>query len=184
VHMMRQQLSIPIVGMEPGIKPAVIQSRNKRVGILATAATVASDKFTRLAESYGKDVELSIQACPGLVEQIEAMAMDSFETRKLLSNYLAPLQEREIDTLALGCTHYPFLLPQIREILGDAITIIDTGPPVAEQLKRVLGELSALREKSSGGGIKFYATDVSDTLTKQMSELWGEEIELNSLSSS
>jgi glutamate racemase len=178
VSTMRQQFTIPIIGMEPGIKPAVNQSSSKRVGIMATAATVASEKFNLLAESHGKGVELSIQACPGLVEQVEAMALQSAETHQLLSKYLLPLKAQGIDTLALGCTHYPFLLPLIRQILGEEIAIIDTGPAVAAQLKRVLAQSDGLRQQAENGGLQFFATHHRAGLAEQMSQLWGGPIEL------
>jgi len=181
VSLMRKSFDVPIVGMEPGIKPAMIQSRRKRVGILATAATVASKRFATLVERYGDEGELFIQACPGLVEQVEIISLDSKETHDLLSNYLLPLKARGIDTLALGCTHYPFLLPKIREILGEQIQIIDTGPAVAGQLKRVLKQSGALQERAEGGGIQFYSSHAREELARQIGELWGESVELKSM---
>jgi len=178
VDVMRQEFDIPIIGMEPGIKPAVSQSKSRRVGILATSATVASKKFAALVECFHDEVEISIQACPGLVEQVEKMALKSEETYQLLSSYLLPLQEKGVDTVTLGCTHYPFLLSQIREIIGEATQIIDTGPAVAEQLKRVLHQSAALREQSDGGAVQFYATHLRSDLSGQISELWGEKVAL------
>ncbi|MCW8983495.1 MAG: glutamate racemase, partial [Gammaproteobacteria bacterium] len=173
VSVMREQLDIPIVGMEPGIKPAVTQSKNRRVGIMATAATVASEKFSTLAQRYANEGELSIQACPGLVEHIEAMTHDSEESYQLLASYLLPFQQQGIDTLALGCTHYPFMLPQIREILGDDVAVIDTGPAVAEQLQRILKKSASLREQTAKGNVQFYATQHTERLGEQIEKLWG-----------
>ncbi len=179
VERLREALSIPIIGMEPGIKPAVEQSRSGRIGILATAGTVSSQRFGTLLERYGREKELHIQACPGLVERVEELALEDAETEALLERYLAPLREQGIDTLALGCTHYPFLIPLIRRLLGDTVTLIDTGPPVARQLQRILAQHDLLRETDGvPGATRCYASRPDQALRRQLERLWGEALEV------
>ena len=140
VQMLRERLSIPVIAMEPGIKPAVEMTRSKIVGVLATAGTLESARFFSLVNRYAGDVEIITQPCAGLVERIEANDLTSAQTLDLLHGYLDPLLSRGADVVVLGCTHYPFLRAQIEKIVGDKIAIIDTGPAVAKELKRRLDE--------------------------------------------
>lgn len=129
---------LPIVGMEPAVKPAAERSRARRVGVLATPATFQGELFANLVERFAQDVELLPQTCPGLVEQVEAGELDGPQTQALLRTYLAPLLAAGADTLVLGCTHYPFLLPIITQIAGPQVEVIDPSPAVARQTSRVL----------------------------------------------
>lgn len=145
VQMLRERLTIPVIAMEPGIKPAVEMTRSNVVGVLATAGTLESARFFSLVNRYAGDVELITQPCAGLVECIEANDLNSATTLNLLRSYLDPLLERGADVIVLGCTHYPFLRKQIEKIAGDTIAIIDTGPAVAKELKRRLQTTDLLR---------------------------------------
>lgn len=134
----RAQLSIPVIGVEPGIKPAAMQSKTRVAGVLATQVTLRSKRFASLLARYATDCRFICQAGHGLVEAIERCDTGSPEMRALLARYIEPMIAANADTLVLGCTHYPFLDTTIREITGDRLTLIDTGVAIARQLARVL----------------------------------------------
>lgn len=138
-HLRRVFLGVPFVGMEPAVKPATASTRTGAVGVIATEATFQGDLFASLLERYAGDVRVIPQVCSGLVAAVEAGALDSDETDELLRGCLAPLLAEDIDQLVLGCTHYPFLAPAIRRIVGPRVSIIDPAPAVARQTARVLG---------------------------------------------
>ena len=138
VHTLRQRWpELPIVGVEPGVKPAVALSANKRIGVLATPGTLASDKFKRLIELHGQDAVIVAQPCPGLAKEIEFGQLDSPTLRTLVESFSAPLRQAEVDTVVLGCTHYPFVAPLFQQALGAGVHIIDTAEAVARQTERV-----------------------------------------------
>ena len=134
----------PIVGMEPAVKPAAAATRNGVVGVLATTGTLKSAKFAALLDRFATDVQVVTQPCPGLVELIEAGDLHSPAVRQLLQGYLDPLLAAGCDTIILGCTHYPFLKPLLKQMLGGDISLIDTGAAVARQLQRLLAERQLL----------------------------------------
>ncbi len=133
---LRQQFSLPIIGMEPALKPAVAATRSGVVGVLATTGTLESARFNALLERYCSGLSIITQGCPGLVEQVELGDLSSDKTRELIQRYTTPLLARGADTLILGCTHYPFLAKLIREVVGPRVTLVDTGAAVARQLQR------------------------------------------------
>ncbi len=134
----------PLVGMEPAVKPAAAATRTGVVGVLATTGTLQSAKFAALLDRFAADVQVITQPCPGLVELIETGDLVSPEIHQLLQGYVTPLLAAGCDTIILGCTHYPFLKPLLREMIPASITLIDTGAAVARQLQRLLGERELL----------------------------------------
>src|SRR5690606_24523255 len=129
---------LPIVGMEPAVKPAAAATRSGVVGVLATTGTLKSAKFAALLDRFAAEVQVITQPCPGLVERIEAGELDSAQTRELLSGFVAPLLAQGCDTLILGCTHYPFIKPLLRQLLPASVQLIDTGAAVAQRLASLL----------------------------------------------
>ncbi len=129
---------VPFVGMEPAVKPAAQRTRNGRVGVIATPTTFQGELFASLLERFARDVRVIPQVCPGLVEAVEAGALDTPETEALLRACLEPLLAAGVDELVLGCTHYPFLRPLMERIAGPGVEIIDPTPAVARQVRRVL----------------------------------------------
>ena len=129
---------LPIVGMEPAVKPAAAATRSGVVGVLATTGTLKSARFAALLDRFANDVRVITQPCPGWVECIEAGELQAPATRELLQGYVAPLLAEGCDTLILGCTHYPFLRPLLVELVPPSVTLIDTGAAVARQLQRLL----------------------------------------------
>lgn len=142
---LRAVLPVPIVGMEPAVKPAVAVTKTGKVGILATVGTLASARFAALLARYYGDGAITFltQPCPGLPEAVEEGRIDTPETRALVEGYVAPLLEQGADTLVLGCTHYPVLRPLIAHIAGPNVTLIDTGEAVA---RRALSVFDASEE--------------------------------------
>jgi glutamate racemase len=134
----------PLVGMEPAVKPAAAATRSGVVGVLATTGTLQSAKFAALLDRFASDVRVITQPCPGLVECIEAGDLSSPALRELLQGYVQPLLDGGCDTLILGCTHYPFLKPLLKQMVPANMAIIDTGAAVARQLQRLLGERDLL----------------------------------------
>ncbi|MFZ6871267.1 glutamate racemase [Undibacterium sp. Di27W] len=147
-HLRLHYPDLIIVGMEPGLKPASLLSKTKKVGVLATLSTLQSEKYQRLSTKLSTEtgVEFIPQACVGLVDQIEKAEANAEQTRLLLEKYLNPLLAAKIDTLVLGCTHYPFVAKLIQELIsahipeGEPIKLIDTGKAVASQIQRLLIE--------------------------------------------
>lgn len=134
----REQLPIPVVGVEPGVKPAAAQSKTRVAGVLATQVTLNSERFRKLAQQYAADCRFICQPGHGLVEAVERCDTDSPELRALLASYIEPMLAAGADTLVLGCTHFPFLDETIREIAGGRLALIDTSVAIARQLARVL----------------------------------------------
>jgi len=142
---LRERLTVPVIGVEPGVKPAAHQSRSRVAGILATAGTLKSEKFQTLMQAHAVDCKLICVAGVGLVEAIEGGDIDSPALSALLERYLKPILDAGADTLALGCTHYPFLIPLIKQLAGSRLQIVDNSPPVARQLERTLALHGQLR---------------------------------------
>jgi glutamate racemase len=134
----------PIVGMEPAVKPAAAATRSGVVGVLATTGTLQSAKFAALLDRFALDVQVVTQPCPGLVELIETGDLVSPTIRNLLRSYVEPLLAAGCDTIILGCTHYPFLKPLLRQMVPESISLIDTGGAVARQLERLLSQRELL----------------------------------------
>ncbi|MEO0315999.1 MAG: glutamate racemase [Pseudomonadota bacterium] len=155
---------LQVVGVEPGLKPAAALTRSGVVGVLATAGTLASDKFQKLQQqiSATTGVTFIAQACNGLADQIEKGELQSRDTAALVQRYVAPLISQRADTLVLGCTHYPFVEPLIARAAAAAdgtVHLVDTGEPVARQLERLLGQHGLLRtDAPPQSGLHAYTT--------------------------
>ncbi len=152
---LRTKYNIPFIGIEPAIKPAALHSQTQKIGILATKGTLNSDLFYKSVEQF-KNIQIIEQIGFGLVELIENGKINSIEIKELLNQYLTPMIESNIDYLVLGCSHYPYLIPQIKKILPDNIKIIDSGEAVAKQTKTILLEKVGLREISEKSTQLFY----------------------------
>jgi len=135
---------IPFVGMEPAVKPAAEHTRSGVVGVLATPATFQGELYASVVERFGQGVKLLQHTCPGLVAQIEDGALESKTTFKILEDAIQPMLEQGIDTIVLGCTHYPFVIPLIQHITGPGVRVIDPAPAVARQVQRLLVASSLL----------------------------------------
>ena len=178
-RLLRARYAVPVIAMEPAVKPAVAQSRSGVVGVLATRQTLASDKFSHLLASQD-GAQVLTQACPGLVERVEAGDLEGEGTRALLAEYLKPLLAQGADTLVLGCTHYPHLAPLIADLAGPEARVLDPGIAVARQVRRRLAEAGLLAPPRTGRDF-FWTSGHSTQLRQVMESLWGAGIELNPL---
>lgn len=160
----------PVVGVEPGLKPAAAATKTNTAGVLATAGTLASDKFERLRQqiTVSTGVHFLPQPCIGLADQIEKGELRSGETAVLLKRYVLPLLAQGADTLVLGCTHYPFVQPLMEEIIREAtnapVAIVDTGEAVARQLERLLQQHHLRRTEQHEGSLQAFTTGSKTTL--------------------
>lgn len=173
---LRQQFAVPIIAMEPAVKPAVAATKSGVVGVLATVGTLKSAQFAALLESYGQGVRVVTQAGVGLVELVEQGALDGPATRQLLMTYLQPLLDEGADTLVLGCTHYPFLRPAIESLLQGRMAIIDTGAAVARHLVNRMTELGLLADRKGMGMERFWTSVGPEQLPQSqrvIQQLWG-----------
>ncbi|QTD36945.1 glutamate racemase [Polaribacter batillariae] len=144
IDFLREKYSVPFIGIEPAIKPAALTTKTNTIGILATKGTLHSSLFEKTSSSFRKNIYIEEIVGKGLVELIEDGKLHSKEMTILLKSYLTPLLKKNIDALVLGCTHYPYLIPQIREIVGNKINIIDSGEAVARQTKAILTKFQLL----------------------------------------
>jgi glutamate racemase len=176
VKILREEYTLPIIGMEPAIKPAAEKTKSGIIGVLATEGTLASDKFVDLKSRFDGQVEFITQPCPGLVEEIEKLEHDSLSINRLLHQYISPLLEKGADTLVLGCTHYSFITGHIRKVAGDKIAIVDTDDAVARRLASVLEEKELLAD--SGNPIRFYSSGELGYQVQQISRCWGADVEV------
>lgn len=178
IHGLRERYpGLPIVGVEPGLKPAAAITKTGTVGVLATERTLGSAKFTQLHEQItaATGMRFLLQPCIGMADQVEKGELRSAATAALVQRYVAPLLEGGADTLVLGCTHYPFLLPLIdnvaRRIGSQPINIIDTGDAVARQLTRLLSQQGLQRRAETNGTLICFTTGGQTTLAAALSNL-------------
>ncbi len=138
IDYLRKHYDVPFIGIEPAIKPAALQSKTKTVGILATKGTLSSKLFSKTSSLHASGITIIEQEGEGIVQLIESGQLHSEEMKALLKLYLKPMLDADIDYLVLGCTHYPYLIPQLIELLPKHVKIIDSGEAVAKQTKAVL----------------------------------------------
>jgi glutamate racemase len=162
---LRAKYKVPFIGIEPAIKPAALQSKTQTIGILATKGTLNSTLFHENVAKH-PDVKIMEQIGHGLVQLIEKDAVESNEMEELLKSYLLPMVAKNIDYLVLGCSHYPYLIPQIKKIIPSTIKIIDSGEAVAKQTKKILEEQQLLNTSNSNPTSVFYTNSNTDVLKK------------------
>ena len=158
-----------VIGTEPGIKPAIEQTRTGRVGVLATPATLKGEKYQQLVDTHAKtkNIELYEQACPGLVDRIEQGKIDHPETKAMLEGWLLPMKEAGVDTIVLGCTHYPLAGEMIAQIMDHRLALIHTGEAIA---KRLLALALAKGHNNSGDlHLSLYKTgELDETIVRSV----------------
>lgn len=181
ISVLRNQFDVPIIGMEPGVKPGTEHSKNGVVGILATDGTLGSEKFRELMQRFNGHATIIIQPCHGWVELVEAQDTDSATAESIIREQLNPLLQQGVDTIVLGCTHYPFLRQQIDRITGRSVHIVDTGEAVARQLKRRLAAQNLLNPSSKTGTEQFWSSAPSTKNAQIISRLWGKPCTVNQL---
>jgi glutamate racemase len=176
VEVLRQRFAVPIIAIEPAVKPAASATRSGVVGVMATSVTLSSTNLLRLVGQYPAPGATLMQACPGLVEQVERGAVAAAETRALVEQYVRPLVARGADTIVLGCTHYAFIEPLIREVAGPGVTVIDPAPAVARELRRRLTAASLLAPDDAIPLERYWTTGDTAEATRVMSQLLGRDV--------
>jgi len=164
IDTLRKNYPIPFIGIEPAIKPAALQSTSKAIGILATKGTLSSRLFHETSQLYSSDLLVVEQVGNGIVELIENGALYSEEMKHLLQSYLQPMLDAEIDCLVLGCTHYHFLTPILKQLLPSHVKIIDSGKAVAKQTKAVLENNSLLNTETFVETNRFYTNGEKEVI--------------------
>ena len=180
-HLRASLPELPIVAIEPAVKPAAQATRSGVVGVLATRQTVASPGLARLVQTHAQGARLLLQACPGWVELVERGELDGAAADAAVARQVQPLLDLGADTLVLGCTHYPFLAPRIQALAGPAVQVLDPAPAVARELARRLAVLGLLREARSPGGERFWTSADPQRLGRVISLLWGAEVTVTAL---
>lgn len=161
---LRKKYKIPFIGIEPAIKPASLQTKTKAIGILATRGTLSSALFHETMNLYSDGIIVVERNGEGIVPLIEAGKVDSIEMTNLLTTYTKPMLDAHIDYLVLGCTHYPYLIPQLLKIIPKEVTIIDSGNAVARQTKAVLEKNQLLNNAASKPTLLFYSNTNTNVL--------------------
>ena len=170
IKVLREKYNNPFIGIEPAIKPAALKTKTNNIGILATKGTLNSELFEKTASTIAEEITTRETVGKGLVELIENGKIDSSEMKKLLSSYIKPMLEDQVDCLVLGCTHYPYLIPQIREIVGEKVQIIDSGEAVAKQTKAILEKHQLLNIDTKKGTHQFYINKNKNVLEMLISK--------------
>ena len=178
---LREQTHLPVVAIEPAIKPAVALTRSGVVGVLATSQTVQSAAVARLVALYGADKRILLQACPGWVEQVERADLQSAQTEALVRQFISPLLEQGVDTLVLGCTHYPFLRDTIQRVAGEHVLLVDPAEAVARELTRRLADSGHLSAPTERGCVAFFTTGDVVQAQHAVTHLWGSPVAVQAL---
>lgn len=166
---------VPFVGMEPAVKPAVELTRSGVVGVLATPATFQSALYASVIERFAQGVTVLQHTCPGLVAQIEQGALEAAETESILMEALLPMLAQGIDTVVLGCTHYPFVIPLIERIVGPKVRVIDPAPAVARQVGRLLAARGLRRPTRENAALTYYTSAAAESLRSLLPVLLGQD---------
>jgi glutamate racemase len=164
IEILREKFDVPFIGIEPAIKPAALKSASKSIGILATKGTLNSILFSESLDEYKEHIKVTEVIGEGLVPLIEMGEIDDSEINILLNKYLQPMLKKDIDYLVLGCSHYPYLIPQLKKILPKQVKIIDSGIAVANQTKIVLIQNNLLANSVRKPTLCFYTNTNSSTL--------------------
>lgn len=175
LHYLRDKFpDVLFVGMEPAVKPAAEHTQSGLVGVLATPATFQGALYASVLERFANGVQVLQHNCPGLVGQIEEGDLDGEATRAILESALRPMLDRGIDTVVLGCTHYPFVIPLIEQLVGEKVRVIDPAPAVAKQAERLLEANGIRNPAGKTAQIRFYTSAEADSLASMLPKLLGE----------
>ena len=164
ISILREKFDVPFIGIEPAIKPAALNSKTKSIGILATKGTLNSRLFSATSDEFTENIKVTEVIGEGLVPFIESGNLNNSELKTLLIKYLQPMLDKDIDHLVLGCSHYPYLIPQLEKILPKHIKIIDSGEAVARQTKNILTQNQLITNSNQNPTLQFYTNTNTTTL--------------------
>lgn len=170
---LRREFDVPVIGMEPAVKPAAAATRTGVVGVLGTGGTLASARFAGLLERYAGEVCVVTRPSPELVAAAEDGRLSAAQRQSLVDAAVAPLLAQGADVLVLGCTHFAFLRTEIETAVGDSVRIIDTGPAVAREVERRLRQAERLRPSAVRGGERFWTSAEPVVVRPVLARLWG-----------
>jgi glutamate racemase len=168
ISFLRSNYSLPFIGIEPAIKPAALNSKAKRIGILATKGTLSSELFKQTSESFTEGVDVIEVIGEGIVEAVEGGWTDDETFVDNLNQQIQPFIKEDIDYLVLGCTHFPYIIPKLKELLPKHVTIIDSGRAVAKQTKAILDDQHLNNTDSGFGHINIYTNTVNSTHLREL----------------
>jgi glutamate racemase len=177
---LRERLTIPVIGLEPALKPAVRETKVGRVGVMATRGTIRSARFQRLVDNYADGVRVVRDPCPGLADLVEGGLLDGPELAERMEAYVAPLREAEVDTVVLGCTHYVFVRDAIQRALGPGVRLLDSGEAIARRTRQILSEGGVLHGDGAGS-FRFLTTGDPAEVAASVERLWGERVAVEHL---
>ncbi|HEX2081357.1 MAG TPA: glutamate racemase [Longimicrobium sp.] len=177
---LRERLAIPVIGLEPALKPAVRETRNGRVGVMATRGTLRSARFQRLVDAYADGVQVVRDPCPGLADLVEDGLLAGPALAERMERYVAPLREAGVDTVVLGCTHYVFVRDAVQAALGPEVRLLDSGAAIARRTRQILQEANALQE-SGTGSMRVLTTGDPVEVAAIAQRLWGEAVQVEAL---
>lgn len=173
-HLRKVFPEVPFVGMEPAVKPAAETTRSGVVGVLATPATFQGSMYASVVERFARGVTILTDTCPGLVKEIEKGNLEGPETQAIVARALNPMLAEGIDTVVLGCTHYPFVIPLIERLAGPQVRVIDPSPAIARQAARLLQERGWFVDDSRLASVRFFTSGQPDSLARLLPILLGE----------
>lgn len=177
---LRAQLGIPVIGLEPALKPAVRETRNGRVGVMATRGTLRSARFQRLVDNYADGVQVVRDPCPGLADLVESGLLAAPDLPEKLQGYVAPLRQEGVDTVVLGCTHYVFVREAIQAALGPGVRLLDSSEAIARRTRQILAQADALAPEGPGS-LRFLTTAEPLKVVDVVHRLWGEPVTVERL---
>ena len=177
---LREHLDVPVIGLEPAVKPAVRDSAAGRVGVMATVGTLRSDRYARLVTAHGAGATVVAQPCPGLADTVEDGILSGDELDRRLEPLIAPLRDAGVDTVVLGCTHYVFIRDAIARALGPGVRIIDSGGAIARQTERILRDGGALAPPGPGS-LRILTTGPAAEVAAVAERIWGEPLPVEHL---
>lgn len=172
---LREYLAVPVIGLEPAVKPAVRDSASGRVGVMATTGTLRSDRYARLVTAHGGTATIIAQPCPGLADTVEEGILGGEELDRRLAPLITPLREAGVDTVVLGCTHYVFIRDAIERALGPGVRLIDSGGAIARQTERILRERAQLTP-AGAGSLRILTTGPAPEVAAVVSRIWGDPL--------
>lgn len=179
IEVLRSHYNIPIIGIEPAVKPAALNTETKSIGVLATKGTINSSLFLKTSEAYTKDIKVVEIIGKGLVKQVEDNQISSETTKNLLKKYLKPMLDANVDYIVLGCTHYPYLISEIKKIIPSNIKIIDSGEAVAKRVQNIL-KSHGIEAPPEKGNHCIYTNKTTETLQSLLVD-YSKEITISEL---
>ena len=180
LEQLRQALAIPVVGLEPAVKTGASLTRNGRVGVMATAGTLASARYATLVREHARGVEVIPQPCPGLADLVEEGLFDGDRLRARLEDLAGPLRRAGVDTVVLGCTHYAFVSGPLARVFGPGVRLVDSAPAIARRTEQILGE-GGNAPRGGGGGFTVLTTGDPRTVAPVVERLWGADVRVEAV---